>query len=321
VRICRVVVPLLACVASVFAPARAVATPAWRPLLEPSGLTPGGGDLSVTLSARAEQSDVRAGMSGFVALVVPLDRLAAPRKLAAGADERLDEDAHAVAPGEARAAEAERASPETPEEPAISAPVLARLARAAVAAALRAHDVSLRRSELEGLATRARVSAALPELRFRAAHSNDQSLRLAPTLEDPDRYTLDGGNDLMLEASATWRLNRLVFADEEIAVERLVLERERNTEKLSARVLERLFDWHRALSGIPSADPKVRAKLELERIEAEVELDGLTGGWFGAEAERFRSPRPGRNVYKSDDSTSSSVTSPSSMSTLPTPSQ
>jgi hypothetical protein len=168
---------------------------------------------------------------------------------------------------------------------------LARLARTSVAAALRAHDVSLRRSELEGLATRARVSAALPELRFRAAHSNDQSLRLAPTLDDPDRYTLDGGNDLTFEASATWRLNRLVFADEEIAVQRLVLERERSTEKLSARVLERLFDWHRALSGIPSADAKARTKLELERIEAEVELDALTGGWFAREAERFRPPR------------------------------
>jgi hypothetical protein len=270
----------------------ASATPAWRPVLEESGFTPGGGDLSVTLSARAERSDVGSGMSGFVALAVPLDRLAAPRKLAASVDESPDDDARNETPDAAPATDGERTNAETPQEPAISAPVLAHLARAAVQAALRTHDVSLRRSELEGLATRARVSAALPELRFRAAHSNDQSLRLAPTLEDPDRYTLDGGNDLLLEASATWRLNRLVFADEEIAVERLVLERERNTERLSARVLERLFAWHRALSGIPSAEAKARAKLELERIEAEVELDALTGGWFAKEAERFRLPRP-----------------------------
>jgi hypothetical protein len=270
----------------------AYATPAWRPVLEESGFTPGGGDFSVTLSARAERSDVGSGMSGFVALAVPLDRLAAPRKLAASADDPSDDAARNETPDSPPATESERTSPEAPEEPAISAPVLAHLARAAVKAALRANDVSLRRSELEGLATRARASAALPELRFRASHSNDQSLRLAPTLEDPDRYTLDGGNDLMLEASVTWRLNRLVFADEEIAVERLVLERERNTEKLSARVLERLFVWHRALSGIPSADAKARAKLELERIAAEVELDALTGGWFAKEAERFRPPRP-----------------------------
>ena len=282
----------IALAAGCFAPARLDATPAWRPVLEESGFTPGGGDLSVTLSARAERSDVGSGMSGFVALAVPLDRLAAPRKLAASVDERPDDDARNQTPDDAPPGEGERTSPETPEEPAISAPVLAHLARAAVQAALRANDVSLRRSELEGLATRARASAALPELRFRAAHSNDQSLRLAPTLEDPDRYTLDGGNDLMLEASVTWRLNRLVFADEEIAVERLVLERERNTERLSARVIERLFAWHRALSGIPSADAKARARLELERIEAEVELDALTGGWFAKEAERFRSPRP-----------------------------
>jgi hypothetical protein len=316
----RVVGSFFLAVGSLAAPC-AAATPAWRPVLEESGFTPGGGDFSVTLSARAERSDVGSGMSGFVALAVPLDRLAAPRKLAASADERPDDTAPEPAPLDAPTTEGERTIAETPQEPAISAPVLARLARAAVAAALRAHDVSLRRSELEGLATRARVSAAFPELRFRAAHSNDQSLRLAPTLEDPDRYTLDGGNDLMLEASVTWRLNRLVFADEEIAVERLVLERERNTEKISARVLERLFAWHRALSGISSADAKAREKLELERIEAEVELDALTGGWFAREAERFRPSRPRRNGYKSEDSTSSSRTSSSSMSTLPTPSQ
>jgi len=304
-----------------FGALRAGATPAWRPVLDGPGFAPEGGDLSVTLTATAERSEVRSGVAGFVALTVPLDRLAAPRKLTAAVDDATKEDRAEPATAEATTNEGAAARSEPNEEPALQAPVLARLARAAVARALHTHDVSLRRLELEGLATRARLSAAFPELRFRVVASNDQSLKLAPTLEDPERYTLDGGNDILLEASATWRLNRLVFADEEIAVERLELERERNTEKLTARVLELLFAWHRALSLIPGADPKLRARLELERLEVEVELDVLTGGWFSEEVRRFRLPSPKRADYKSVESTSSSSKSSSSTSTLPTPSQ
>lgn len=317
-------IPMLAGLAAVtFA---AGATPLLRPVLEGRDLAPTGGDLGVTVSARAERSDLGAAVSGFVALAVPLDRLAAPRRLSASAaDPSKDGDAPEVAdraPAEATASSQPPAS-EPSEEPALSGAVLGRLARDAVRAAFRAHDVALRRAELDGLGTRARLSAALPELRLRAVSSNDQSQRLTPTIEDPERYTITGGNDLLLEASVTWKLNRLVFADEEIALERLELERERNAEKLKERVLERLFDWHRALSRLPRepSDSEERGRYELERLEAEVELDVLTGGWFGEAARRFSEPRPKRSAYKSEDSTSSSRTSSSSMSTLPTPPQ
>jgi hypothetical protein len=153
--------------------------------------------------------------------------------------------------------------------------------------------------------------------------SNDQSQRLTPTIEDPERYTITGGNDLLLEASVTWKLNRLVFADEEIALERLELERERNAEKLKERILERLFDWHRALSRLPRepSDSKERGRYELERLEAEVELDVLTGGWFSQAARRFSESSPKQGDHRSEASTSSSRTSSASMSTLPKPSQ
>jgi hypothetical protein len=141
-------------------------------------------------------------------------------------------------------------------------------------------------------------------------------MRLAPTLEDPEHYTLDGGDNLVLEGSATFRLNRLVFADEEIAVKRLELEQERNTERLTARVLERLFAWHRAWSGLGGAEPEARLELELLLVQAEVELDVLTGGWFAERARRFREPD-----YKPDVSSSSSRSPSSSTRTLPTPSQ
>jgi hypothetical protein len=334
----RLVLLLLPLSAWSFVAPRASATPvppwglrsvAWRPVLEGHEFSPVGGDLSVTVSARAERSDHGSELAGFVALAVPLDRLAAPRKLTESAPDAPKQEAEAPeAAPHPRTPEAEPAKEkpdagEPREEPALPAAVLARLARDAVRAALRAHDVASNRSELEGLGRRARFSAALPELRLRAVGSNDQSQRLTPTIEDPERYTVTSGNDLLLEASATWKLNRLVFADEEIAIERLELEREKGVAKLSERVVERLFDWHRAFSCLSNTEPtsKLHGRCELERLEAEVELDVLTGGWFGEAARHYQAPRRSRSDYKSDESTSSSRTSSSSMSTLPTPSQ
>jgi hypothetical protein len=312
-----------------FAALRASAAAAWRPVLDAPEFSPGGGDFCVTLSARAERSELGSEVAGFVALAVPFDRLAAPKKLTASASDAPKDEAEApetTARAKAADSEPENEKPdaaEPREEPALPAAMLARLARDAVRAALRAHDVASNRSELEGLGRRARFSAALPELRLRAVGSNDQSQRLTPTIEDPERYTVTGGNDLLLEASATWKLNRLVFADEEIAIERLEIEREKSVEKLSERVVERLFDWHRALSRLSSIEPtsKLRGRFELERLEAEVELDVLTGGWFSEAARRFPAPRRERRDYRSEDSMSSSRTSSSSMRTLPTPEQ
>ncbi|HEX6275331.1 MAG TPA: hypothetical protein VFZ53_19960, partial [Polyangiaceae bacterium] len=260
----------------------ALATPSVRPVLEGGAPVPSGSDLSVSVTGRAERTEVGSGFSGFVALAVPLDRLFAPKKLGATVADAADRDAPAAEPEAPSERPVERDGDAQEVPPALPAPVLARLARNTVAAALRAHDVSLRRSELEGVKARARWSATLPELRLRVLRSNDESLRLTPTLEDPERYTHDGGTDFLLEASATWKLNRLVFADEEIAVERLAIERDKQAERLSRDVLERLFDWHRALSvlGAPDLSPKRRGLAGLERLEAEVELDVLTGGYF-----------------------------------------
>jgi hypothetical protein len=70
-------------------------------------------------------------------------------------------------------------------------------------------------------------------------------------------YTQTGGADLLLEARATWTLDRLVFADEELGIERLT-------------------------------EAEARDRAELERFEAEAALDVLTGGWFAAEIARRR---------------------------------
>ena len=41
------------------------------------------------------------------------------------------------------------------------------------------------------------------------------------TLDDPDRWLQSGGAEFRYEAQATWTLDRLIFADDEIAIERL----------------------------------------------------------------------------------------------------
>jgi hypothetical protein len=164
------------------------------------------------------------------------------------------------------------------------------LARGAVRAARRASARDLTRERLDSLSTRSRVSAVLPELVLRAARSTDRSLRLSPTASDIAvyDYTQTGGDDLLLEARATWTLDRLVFADEELGIERLRLEHTRSDERLVERVLALVFGWERAgrLLAAVDTEPELRLRAEVDQLEAEATLDVLTDGWFGAELER-----------------------------------
>ncbi len=248
------------------------------------------GDLDLSLGFRRDTGAAQSGSTAFVALAVPLERLAAPR---------LSAELTEPAPPEKPIRTAEPAPPDDLTlAPALPAPELARLARETVNAALRRENLPFRVRELDSLAARAKSSAVLPELRLRATRSQDEALRLAPTPEDPYKFSLVGGNALVLEASASWRLNRLVFADEELAVQRLRLEEERTRERLTARVLDKVLAWHRALSFERSADPRLRERSAIERLEAEVELDVTTGGFFAERARKAVSraaladPRP-----------------------------
>jgi len=172
------------------------------------------------------------------------------------------------------------------------------LARATLRAALAAAGQPGARARYASLARRARSSAVLPELRLRAERTTDESLRLAPTAADPYRYTRAGGVSTTLEARATWRLDRLVFADEEVRVEELRRMRRRNDRQLLDDVLEALVAWQRALWGEvdPSASGEERLAARLGRIQSEVTLDLLTAGTFSrlvrrADQKRVARPR------------------------------
>lgn len=156
------------------------------------------------------------------------------------------------------------------------------MAREAVKAALTEATLLEPFLRLDAIAKRARTSALLPELRLRVTRQLDQSQALSPTEYDPARVTASGGTSLWLEARATFRLDRLVFADEEVPLEKHRDERADNRKKLVDRVLTELFAWQRAMVARDdeSKEPEERARAAIAVIEAEASLDVLTGGWF-----------------------------------------
>jgi hypothetical protein len=166
--------------------------------------------------------------------------------------------------------------------------VTPRLARAAVRAALTASRQAEAWGRLSSLETRARTSAWMPDLALRVARNTDESLRLSPTIDEPYHYTSAGGVGWWIEARLTWHFDRLVFDTHELGVERLRLEHAERAGKLVTKVISTLFGWQRASlkAEDPTATPEEQERAELERAEAEILLDLLTGGWFVRELAR-----------------------------------
>jgi hypothetical protein len=159
------------------------------------------------------------------------------------------------------------------------------LARACVGAALRALGLA-DDARLDGLAARARSSALLPELRIRAMRSIDETGRVTLSDVDPLRYTETGGATDWIEARVTFRLDRLLFADDEVAIERIRVERFELRSRVVARTIESLFEWQRAyaLAREPGLGSDEHFAALVRELETAARLDVLTDGWFG----RFR---------------------------------
>lgn len=236
----------------------------------------GKSDGSFMVSLRGGTGTRTSGSAETVAMIeltVPLDRFVAPRVIAEGGS-----------------APVRQPSPPAARDPGVvRAPVDARLARRAVHVALVVAGYGATGRRLDSLSARARSSATLPEVRLRAARSTDETLRLAPTTTDPYRYTQAGGASLWFEARLSWRLDRLVFAKEELAVERLRRERDQARMALVQKVLAALFTWQRAelRRADPELPPEERALAAVDALEAELTLDVLTDGWFGAEIAKM----------------------------------
>jgi hypothetical protein len=159
------------------------------------------------------------------------------------------------------------------------------VARACVRAAWRMLSIA-DDANIDSMGTRARASAALPELRLRAMRSLDESGRVTLSDTDPYRYTESGAATNWLEARLTFRLDRLLFADDELSLERIRIERSELRSRTAAKVLQALFEWQRAYALVqePSASTAEHFAAVLRELEASAILDVMTDGWFG----RFR---------------------------------
>ncbi|MDP9035489.1 MAG: hypothetical protein M3O50_11840 [Myxococcota bacterium] len=249
-----------------------------------AGVLPGatGGATSLSLAGffrarRAAGNDAGA----FLVLRVALDRVAA------GTARRSEEGSPSV-PSTGPPVLAPEAEP----------PLLAaqRLARRCVAAALRAGGFAVEEARLDDLIARSRASAWLPEARLRAMHLLTDSARIATVAATNGTSTYDtAGAHLVLELRMTWRFDRLLFAGDEPALEKLRIEREDARSRLANTTLEALFTWQRAAVDLHGAIVGSREQLEagLRVAEAAAKLDVLTGGWFSDHAEHHGGqPRP-----------------------------
>lgn len=164
----------------------------------------------------------------------------------------------------------------------------AELARATVSAALRVQGGARELSRLDRMASRTRSAASLPEVRLGAGTSRDESLRLTPTVNDPARFTRDGGRDLWVEARLIWRLDGAIFSKDEIAIARLQAQQREEAARLTRDVLDALIAWQRARVALASetASPEERDAAIIAEFGALARLDVLTDGWFSRHRER-----------------------------------
>ncbi|HVY30730.1 MAG TPA: hypothetical protein VHB79_29425 [Polyangiaceae bacterium] len=248
------------------------------------------------LHARSMKASMRAEQSAWLMLTVPFDRLAAPRAVTAS----VPAAPPSIAPQGAAASPPSTAPNATASEPL--APSLgfkelvafSDFTRRAIAAALAAAGAGADRGRLDSLSSRAKASALLPELRLRIVRNTDQALRWVPTTDDPYRVTQADGAGLILEAGAVFRLDRLVFAHEELAVERLRQRAAEERLKLEAHVAQSLLELLRARQLACSLDPNDPGRIGhvLKLLELFELLDSLTAGWFAGQA-----PGLGRAVW------------------------
>lgn len=238
----------------------------------------------------------RAEIAGHVAITIPLDRTAARASRPA-----VERRALFAAPSSRKrtvdapepSASINEASSVAPTVVVVRPSVSSELARTVIARALRHAAVPSAIARLDSMASRARASALLPELRLRASRVFDETQALSPTEYDPARVTASGGVSFWLEARTTFRLDRLIFADEEVAIERIRADQEERAARVSKTALSLLFAWQRARArrDDTTRDLGSREEAALEAVEMEVELDALTGGYFAGAARRLDASR------------------------------
>jgi hypothetical protein len=177
--------------------------------------------------------------------------------------------------------------PSPPPAPLLITPAVA---HRAVTSAWKTSGIGVDDARIDSMVARARASAALPETRLRVMKVINDSSHVGVIPTDTGTYDLAGA-DLYLEGRLTWRLDRLLYADDEPSLERTRLERQDARERIAGKVIDTLFQWQRALVAYRGAITGTKEAIDsrLRMAEAEAALDVLTGGWFGGWVSRQES--------------------------------
>jgi hypothetical protein len=211
-------------------------------------------------------------VGGFVVVGLALDKIAQGRS-PQGVRAALAQGPLPVDPSRAKSVE--------PRRPLLDAA----LARGSVRAAWRTAGIEVTDARIDAMIARSRLSAALPETRIRVMQVFQDGEHTTSYVDEAGTVVDTSGATTTLEARLTWRFDRLLYADDESSLERLRMEREEARSRIGAKVLELLFAWQRAIEEAGASDAGSRAEADagLRRLQAEIALDVLTGGWFCAQ--------------------------------------
>jgi len=129
------------------------------------------------------------------------------------------------------------------------------------------------------LASRARTSALVPHLQVRVHRGVNGGSRVY-SYDTGDHFSTLDSTQTLVEARLSWRLDRLVFADEEVSIERLKLDRAELKQKVASRVIDLTLRWQRARRAAADSDrlPVEREEAALVATEALLALDAYTDG-------------------------------------------
>lgn len=192
-------------------------------------------------------------------------------------------------------------TPEIPETAEAPSPVvdIAQiedvLARLPPGPSLRAtQDAALRRAGVDAAAAarwlqRARVAAALPTLSVQYDHRLDRGWVLDREVGQADTLRNDAGNQAVVRAKATWELDRLIFAPDELRAARASIDVADLRERVLVAITSLYFERQRLLVErelAPPADFDTALAAALRLREVEGLLTGLTGLEFATTVAR-----------------------------------
>ncbi len=165
--------------------------------------------------------------------------------------------------------------------PPVFAVPLGDLAQRAAREALRTSGISESDAEVDGLATRARLSSLLPELHVRLIESD---AGLKDYTSDTSATTTTYGPGFSIMGTLSFHLDKIAYSGHEAQLERLRIERIDTRARITQRVIDEVARWSRALAeehDAPEGSPSYLDAV-VRRSNAQMALDVWTAGWFSA---------------------------------------